>query len=299
MKTYLDCVFCFLKQAAVVAKMTKTNEDTSRKLIMKLADTLMRVPMNTPPPYMGRIGYSLVKKMVHSDDPYKEIKQRSNKLALGIYDELKHKVSRSRDKLLTAVELAIAGNIIDFGVNHFLDIKRELNNILAEEKKYVRKGEFFNYTDFKRSLKEADTILYLADNAGETVFDRILIEQIRRMYPDKEITYVIKEKPIINDALIGDAIICGIDRIAKVISSGSDASGTIVPLCFKSFKEVYKRADMVISKGQGNFESLSRERRPIFFLFMVKCPVVAKDIGCKEKDIILCYNLRKYGSFRN
>jgi len=134
--------------------------------------------------------------------------------------------------------------------------------------------------------------LYLADNAGEVVFDRVLVEEIKKEYPDKIIHYVVKSKPIINDALIEDAKACGMDKAARVISNGTDAPGTIFTLCSKEFKRIYRGADMIISKGQGNFESLSGGKRPIFFLFMVKCPVVARETGCKMGDIILFCNLK-------
>ena len=127
----------------------------------------------------------------------------------------------------------------------------------------------FNYVKLKQVLNEARNILYLADNAGEVVFDRLLIEEIKRLDSSKRIIYAVKEKPIINDALIDDALFCGMDKIAEVISCG---------------------ADIVISKGQGNFEALSQANRPIFFLFIAKCQVIAKDAGCMVGDIILIYH---------
>ena len=113
------------------------------------------------------------------------------------------------------------------------------------------------------------------------------------MDKDKEIVYAVKEKPIINDALAKDALVCGIEKNAQIISSGSDAPGTILSLCSKEFLKVYKKADVIISKGQGNFEALSAEHRPIFFLFMAKCPVIAYDVGCKIGDVVLLYNANR------
>ena len=118
----------------------------------------------------------------------------------------------------------------------------------------------------------------------------VLIEKIKGLYKDKRIIYAVKEKPIINDALMEDAYRCGIDRMAEVVSSGLDTPGTVLSLCSKKFLKIYKDADMIISKGQGNFEALSEQKRPIFFLFMAKCPVVAKHVGCNLGDIILLYN---------
>ncbi|MEA3346641.1 MAG: ARMT1-like domain-containing protein, partial [Candidatus Auribacterota bacterium] len=252
-------------------------------------------PLTSSPPEMGKIIYGLAKRITQKNDPYAGIKEESNKLALSIYNKLKKKVSHSHDRLLMAVKLAIAGNIIDYGVKNSLNVDVELARILNEENKAINEENksIFDYARFKSALKRAKTILYLADNAGETVFDRILIEEIKRIDRDKRIMYAVKEKPVINDALAEDACVCGIDKLAEVISSGSDAPGTVLSLCSKDFLAIYGKADMVISKGQGNFEALSREKRPIFFLFMAKCPVIAMDVGCDVGDVILFYHLGK------
>ncbi len=292
MKTYLDCIPCFFKQALEASRIAGANQRTQKKIFDKLSEILSDISLTASPPEIGRVIYGLVNEITSKKDPYRKIKDKSNKLALKLYDRLKEKVFRSDDRLLTAVELAIAGNIIDYGVKNSLDVDKELNKILHEEKKVLKKENerFFNFSHFKQVLSKAETILYLADNAGETVFDRILIEEIKRSYKDKKVIYAVKGKPVINDALAEDAYICGIDKIAEVISCGSDAPGTVLFLCSKDFLKVYKGADMIISKGQGNFEALSQQKRPIFFLFMAKCPVVSKDVGCDVGDIILLYN---------
>jgi len=292
MKTYLECIPCFFKQALEAARMAGANKRTQKRILNKLAMVLPKFPLTSSPPEMGKVIYGLVKSMTKKDDPYLRIKEKSNKLALSIYDKLKKKVSRSHDKLLMAVELAIAGNIIDYGVKNSLNVDKELKRILEEEDKTIKEENkaMFNYKNFKRVLGNAKSILYLADNAGETVFDRILIEEIKSLGKGKNIIYAVKEKPVINDALIEDALACGIDKMAKVISSGSDAPGTILSLCSKTFLRIYKEADMVISKGQGNFEALSTTKRQVFFLFMAKCPVIAEDVRCKVGSVILLYH---------
>ncbi|MCK4859503.1 MAG: DUF89 family protein [Candidatus Omnitrophica bacterium] len=292
MKTYLDCIPCFFKQALEAARMTGASEKTQKRILNELAKALPNFSLASSPPEMGRVIYGLVRKITKKGDPYISIKKKSNKLALSIYDKLKTKVRCFHDGLLMAVELAIAGNIIDYGVKNSLDVNAEITKILNKEDKSIKKESraIFDYPGFKTALKKAKTILYLADNAGEVVFDRILIEEIKRLDEEKEIIYAVKEKPIINDALAEDALVCGIEKQAKIISSGSDAPGTVLSLCTKEFLKVYKKADMVISKGQGNFEALSKAKRPIFFLFMAKCPVIAQDVGCKLGDVILFYN---------
>jgi len=295
MRTYLDCIPCFFRQALDAARNSGASTIKQRQILIELAKALPELSLKSAPPDIARIVYGIVKKITHNDDPYRKIKSKSNKLALRIYPELVKIVSKSDDRLLKAVELSIAGNIIDYGVKNSLKIKEELNDILNREKLsiYEDKKDLIDYSYFKNTLRKSENILYLADNAGETVFDRVLIEEIKRIYKHKKITYAVKEKPIINDALIEDAYNCGLDKSTTIVSCGVNAPGTILSLCSKEFLKTYKKADMIISKGQGNFEALSEEKRPIFFLLKAKCPVVAKDIGCNVGDIILLFNFRK------
>ncbi|MFH1504374.1 MAG: ARMT1-like domain-containing protein [Candidatus Omnitrophota bacterium] len=292
MKTYLDCIPCFFRQAIEGAKAAGAGEKTQKKIVDELAKILPEFSLDFCPPLMGKAIYGLVKKIANKADPYIEIKRESNKLVLNIYDKLKRKAAHSSDRLLTAVELAIAGNIIDYGIDKSLNIAQEIQKILNEENKAIKKESKakFDYSRFKQVLSKAKNILYIGDNAGEIVFDKILLEEIKRLDPDKKIIYAVKDKPIINDVLLEDARACGIDKITEVISSGCDAPGTIPFLCSNNFLKIYKKTDMVISKGQGNFEALSSQPpAPTFFLFMAKCPVVAKHIGCNQRDIILSH----------
>jgi len=290
MRTYLECIPCFFKQALEAAKICGAEESVQKKILDNVAKILPEFTLDSSPPEMGRIIHKLVKQYTGQKDPYMAIKEESNRFALGIYDELKKKVKDSDDSLLTAVKFAIAGNIIDYGVKNSLNVEEELKKILEEEQRTIEYEDkkFFSYDKFREKLKKSKNILYLADNAGETVFDRVLIEELKDM--GKDIVYAVKEEPIINDALALDAILCGIDNTARITSSGVDSPGTILSLCSRDFIQLYEQADMIISKGQGNFEALSSTTRPVFFLFMAKCPVIAKNVGCKIGDILLCYH---------
>jgi damage-control phosphatase, subfamily I len=291
-KTYLDCIPCFFKQALEASRKAGASARTQKKILDEVARIMPKMPLTASPPEIGGVIYALVSEISGRKDPYLKDKNRSNDLALGIYDKLKKKTARADDKLLFAVELAIAGNIIDYGVKNSLNVDEEISKILNKEKEVIKKESkaIFDYAGFKGALSKARNILYLADNAGEAVFDRVLIEEIKSIYNNKEITYAVKEKPVINDALRRDAVDCGIDKIARVVSSGSDAPGTVLSRCSSSFLSLYKKTDMVISKGQGNFEALSETKRPVFFLFMAKCPVIAEDVGCKVGNVILKYH---------
>ena len=280
MRTYLDCIPCFFAQALKAARVAGADENMQKKILDEVSKLVPDLPLESTPPEMGRIVYQLVNKLTGNEDPFREIKKDSNQLILNLYPKLKMMVENSKDRVLTAISLATVGNIIDYGAPTSFEIEEEVANCL--------KNDFtvFDYPEFKQALDSTESVLYLGDNAGEIVFDKLLIEEL-----EKETTYVVRNKPIINDVLIEDAHDCGIDKIAKVISSGSDAPGTVLNLCSREFLEIYHKAPLIISKGQGNFETLSEERAPIFFLLKVKCPVIAKDIGCKVNDMILKSNL--------
>jgi len=276
MKTYLDCIPCFFKQALEAARMVTNDKEKQHEILNRVARELPRFSLNGAPAEIGSVVYKIVHEITGDSDPYKKVKEKYNRIALSLYPKLKQEIERSTDRLLTAVRIAIAGNIIDFVVGAKFDVEKELQKTLT------CKFAIFDYEDFKKLAEQAENILYLADNAGETVFDRVLIEEL-----DKKVTYAVKEAPIINDATIEDAKFCRIDKIAKVISNGSDAPGTILSLCSKEFLTYYNQADLIISKGQGNYETLSEEKRPIFFLLKAKCPIIAQDIGVPEGSIIL------------
>ena len=280
MRTYLDCIPCFFVQALKAARITGADENMQKKILDEVSKLVPEFPLESTPPEMGRIIYQSVNKLTGNEDPFREIKKDSNQLILNLYPKLKMMVENSKDRVLTAIRLATAGNIIDYGTPTSFDIEKEVANCL--------KSDFavFDYPEFKQALDNAESILYLGDNAGEIVFDKLLIEELQ-----KEIIYVVRNKPIINDVLIEDAHDCGIDKIARVISNGSDAPGTVLKLCSEEFLEIYHKAPLIVSKGQGNFETLSEDRAPIFFLLKVKCPVIAEDIGCEVNDMILKSNL--------
>jgi damage-control phosphatase, subfamily I len=289
MKTYLECIPCFFRQALEASQIAGTSIVKQKEILDKVAVEIPLFSLAATPPEMGRLVHDIVRKITKKKDPYLKVKAKSNKLALGIKNDLKNKVRRSKNRLLTAVELAIAGNIIDYGVKNTLDVNKELNKILSKEEKIIKKEDpaLFQFKQFKSKLSKAKTILYLGDNVGETVFDSILLEEIKEMYPEKEIEYAVRAAPIINDALAEDAYKAGLDQYAKIITSGVDAPGTILSLCSQTFLKKFNNADLIISKGQGNYEALSQESGPIFFLFMAKCPVIAKHLNCDIGNIIL------------
>jgi len=276
MKTYFDCLPCFLSQALRAARIATDDEKKIKKVLDEVGMMLKDIPLENTPPESGRLVYRKISEITGNLDPYKKLKKESTKTALALYPTLKDRVEKSNNRLLAAIKIAIAGNIIDFGANWNFDLKKDLVEILGKS------FGICDYNRFKDRLDKADKILYLGDNAGECVFDRILIEEMK-----KPVIYVVRDKPVINDATYEDAVQAGIDKLAKIISSGTDAPGTILKTCSSDFKNIYKESKFIISKGQGNYEALSNENHPIFFLLKAKCRVVADDLGVNEGDIIL------------
>ena len=232
---------------------------------------------------MGQKIHRLIRELVGNDDPYRDLKKQHNRFALELYDLLEPTVHSTEDPLETAVRLAIAGNIIDLGVKTSIsdsDIHKTINDSLTAPFDEAMVEQLRSDTEC------AQNILYLADNAGEIVFDRLLIEQL----PTEKVTVVVKGKPIINDATMDDAEFVGLTKIVEVIDNGSDAPGTILETCSQSFRDRFEDADLVIAKGQGNYETLSDLDKNIFFVLKAKCPVIAEHIGCEIGDMILCRN---------
>lgn len=276
MKAYLDCYPCFFIQTLKTSRMITSDEKEILQILNEVSSSIPKIPFGATPAEIGREVYRIISQKTGVEDPYREVKERCIHQALSLYPELKKLISSSKDRLMTAVRLSIAGNVIDFGANADFDLKRDIETILSQD------FSINHYQKFCELLEKARKILYLADNAGETVFDRLLIEELHR-----PVIYAVREKPIINDATREDALLSGIDKVTEIISSGCDAPGIILKFCSDDFLKVYRSADMIISKGQGNYEGLSDENRPIFFLLKAKCQVIARDIGVEEGSIIL------------
>ncbi|MCD4772742.1 MAG: ARMT1-like domain-containing protein [Bacteroidales bacterium] len=276
MKTFLDCLPCMMSQALRAGRMATNDEKIIKELLDSIGAMIKDIPLENTPPQTGDVIYKKVREITGVIDPYKKIKEANIQEALSLYPELKEIIRKSDNKLLTAIRIAIAGNVIDFGVGKDFNIAEDIKNALQQD------FGIFDFNEFVKHLEKANTILYLGDNAGESVFDKLLIEEL-----NKPVTYVVRDIPVINDATYEDAVASGIDKVAEIISSGSSAPAVIPELCNNDFMERFNKADMVISKGQGNYEGLSNVKRSVFFLLKAKCHVIANDLKVKENDIIL------------
>ena len=291
MRTYLECIPCFFKQALNVSNIAGIDDETQKKILDDICGAIPSISMDATPPEIAVQIYGIFSKRTGIDDPYKKLKEKCNTVALSLYPELKQLVAEADNTLLAAVECAIAGNIIDYGAVENLQVREELRAILERETDSIRQEseEFFNFSAFVHSLEQANRLLYIGDNAGEIVFDRVLLETIKEVTSIEEVFFAVRDKPIINDVTEKDAYETGMDHIAEIVSSGSEAPGTILSRCSPRFQSLFSNADIVISKGQGNYESMSGsiERADVFFLLRAKCEVIAKHLGCRVGDIIL------------
>jgi len=276
MKTYLDCLPCFMNQALRAGRIATKDEIKIKALLDDVGCIIKDIPMDSTPPETGELIYQKVRKITGVEDPYKKIKESNITEALALYPTLKQVVKNSRNKLLTAIRIAIAGNVIDLGVDKEFNILEDVHKVLKQD------FAIFDYEEFITQLEKAKSILYLGDNAGESVFDKILIEEM-----GKPVTYVVRDIPVINDVTVEDAVSSGLDELTEIISSGTTAPGTILKLCNDDFLHRFNNADMIISKGQGNYEGLSNVNRSVFFLLIAKCYVIANDLKVKENDIVL------------
>ena len=273
MKTYLDCIPCFFRQALAAARTSTDDEIVQRHVLNSVSFMIPDLALDVTPPEIAQQVYRIVYEITGNNDPYLEAKKYANKSAMSLYARMKDIVDYSDETLETACKLAIAGNAIDLGAHAEFG---SIYSIIEDSVEYQLDQE--HYRQFKASVGQSYLILYIADNAGEIVFDRILIEQLLQIKKLK-IVFAVREKPIINDATLDDALQVGLDKVATIISNGSDAPATILSQCSPKMRGYYQAADLIISKGQGNYESLSDRPENIFFLFKVKCPVIARDSG--------------------
>ncbi|MCK9226332.1 MAG: ARMT1-like domain-containing protein [Syntrophorhabdaceae bacterium] len=273
MKTSIDCIPCFVRQTLEAARFVSDYVSVHEGVLREILRSLAGIDLDLPPPLIGQRMHRNLREIMGNEDPYREVKRRHNHLALSLLPELKQMVRNSPDPLKTSVLLAISGNVIDLGTNSGLtedEVRSSITRSLSEPLR-------MNIEDLRKETEKASSILYLADNAGEIVFDRLLIERL----PLRRVTVVVRGAPIINDVLIEDAHTAGLDEIVRVIGNGSDAPGTVLDDCNREFHWHYKAADLVIAKGQGNYEALSDEKKNIFFLFRVKCATVESHVGFK------------------
>ncbi len=230
---------------------------------------------------MAQQGYRVIKEITGNNDPLKKIKAEENEAALKLYPHFKKLVTSSKDPLLSACKLAIAANAIDNGPKQESFNSNKIVQLVSEIDLAIN-----DYFPFRSHLENTRRLLYIGDNAGEIVLDRILIEELIKT-GKLEVTYVVRGSPVINDVTYEDAASVGMDKVANIVSSGSDAPGTILPQCSLEMQRYYHSSDLIIARGQGNYESLDGETGNLFFFLKAKCSLVADNLGINAGSSVL------------
>jgi len=260
------------------------DEKTTKRVLDESAKMLPSFSMNLTPPQNATPMYQMISNLLEKDDLYKEEKEKSIKKAEEFVPSCKLKIENSENPFLTATKIAVAGNVIDLASRFEFDLKTELEKILETKFSIDHTKELYE------KLKKSTTIVYLGDNAGENVFDRIYIETLKTIFKDIKVYYFVRSSPIINDITFSELKNDSINDIATLIDSGVKTPGLVYEDMSKEARVIFNKADCIISKGMGNFECLSEMKGyPIFFLLKVKCNVVADAINSKLGDII-CKN---------
>lgn len=265
MRIGTDCIACAFNHAVSASKIASEDLTVQNSMIKDILITLSNFESYTYAPELFKMVHVITHNHSGNKDIYRSLKDLHIRKALDIYPLLEAFVQSKEDPLYWSTKTAAAGNIIDLGVYSEIDFLKTLEEELNKE------FSVNNYTLFKQSISKAKKLLIIADNAGETVFDRILIKALKGL----DITYAVRDVPIINDATIEDAYASEITGVNRIISSGSTIPGTIISDCSQEFQQIFYDSDVVISKGLGNFETLPKNDREIFFVFKAKCPRIA------------------------
>lgn len=222
--------------------------------------------------------YDIIHDITENRDPYKQLKIETNKQAKALLPTLENIVFAAKDPLSSAVHMAVAGNVIDFGINPDLDVERDVLPIASQ------KFAIDDIDAFRQDARKGARVLYIGDNSGEIVFDRVLIEELLEL--GTEVTFVVKSEPIINDVTMEDADFTGITGIVNVIETGSGHVGVSWHHTSAEFRSYFQQSDIIISKGHANFETLSDKQGNIYFLLKSKCECVAQELSVSLGDIV-------------
>ena len=280
MEIFLDCLPCVLRQVLEASRMATDKPEIQAKIMEESIEILSNYKKYRYSPDIVKDMHHVVKHLTGISDPYQHIKERDIDAAKKIQPFLRHYLAQKQNALYWALKIAATGNIIDSAIYSNIDIEGSIQPELSKE---------FSVCDldiFEEELKSAKSILIIGDNTGETVFDRVLIKRLSSY----KITYAVRSEPIINDATLQDAYDSGLNDYANIITTGCGAPGVILDQCDEEFLSVFYKSDIVISKGQGNFEALSDCRRSVFFLLKAKCDMIAGRLKVSLNDYVFKYH---------
>ena len=275
------CVSCIINQSAKVARAIHADTDLENTLTRTVEDMSKTFSYQKSPPEIAADVYEKMAFLANKIDLYDAIKEQSTQKARSFIPFLEEKLLTSNQKLLIATKIAVAGNVIDLAAAVEFDLEEELEKIFETA---------FAHNDFEKfsqKLETAKTLLVIGDNAGEHIFDYLFIKTLQELYPEIKFSYMVRGNPIINDVTMDEAKDAGFDRLCKLVDSGVNTPGFTYNRANKASQELFDSADLIISKGMGNYECLSpSHRKDICFLLKVKCGVVASSLDKEIGDII-------------
>lgn len=278
MNIQLECIPCTLNSYLRLVKTGVIPEAQQEAIFRRLLKGLAVIDYDKSPPVLGRRMHRLIRELLQNPDPYHQIKEKYNHMMLELYSKFEGMINGSKDPFDTAMRLAIAGNVIDFGPQDQLDVMDTINRV---------KGAKLAIDDsphLRHDLQQATSLLYIGDNCGEIVLDKLFLNYMN--VPQK--FFAVRARPIINDVTYHDAKMIGMEKVAKVITTGDDAPGAVWESTSKEFKDIFRNADVIISKGQGNLEGLlDVPHDNIYFLLVTKCDLIAERMGTEKGQFVV------------
>jgi len=279
MRTYPDCIPCLLRQALSSLKHCGADEELSLSCLKQILRCALDFEMKESPPEMAMYIHRIIRAALNNEDPYRNLKRQAIEEVLRHETKIRALILRSSKPLETAIRFAIAGNVLDFALYEWNPehLSSALDSALNKALDLAALSRLEN------AISKASSVMLIGDNAGESVFDRLLIEQ---MLP-KKVFYAVRGRAAINDVTWEEALYSGLERVSTLIGNGSDAPGTLLEHVSDEFMRHFKSCDLIIAKGQGNYESLCGAERKIFFLTQIKCPVIARDLKGRVGDWVI------------
>jgi len=282
------CLPCLVNQVVKIAEITGASQRTD--LYQKVFAYLSQMDFTRTNPEIIGDTFAMVKRHLHHEDPYRQLRHDYNALFLRKMDDFRSRIHSFEE----AVKYAIVGNVIDFNPMH-RNVEKDIDHYFSHIDQLTL--TINDVSSLKKAIGKAKTLLYLGDNCGEICLDMLLMEQMKAINPDLNIYFGVRGVPVVNDNIEADAYFVGMDQYAAIISNGDASLGTVLEKTSPAFQKVYADADVIISKGQANFESLSEQRENIYFLLMIKCAVISQYIGAPEKSLICLKNKLHQVSF--
>ena len=276
MRTYPECYGCVLQQFTSEMNLINLDLNTQTRMVKEALLILGEAQDSATAPDLSGQLHSMLRDNIGDIDAYAESKRNSHQIAMGYQGDLRRLIEKGPDKFEQGIKISATGNIVDVVYAREYHLWDEVESSINQD---LLGGGLLA---FQQKVTEVPYLLFLADNVGETVFDKVFIETL-----DIPVIYAVKGGPILNDATLEDARDAGIDQIAEIVETGSRSPGTILDQCTDDFRKLFDEAPLVLAKGQGNYETLDDHGDKIFFLLRLKCPLISREIGFPHGSLVL------------